>query len=351
MDSTNDFSSLPIHLQKELRAHLASLNIKLTLASDQLAKETDAARQRELRDEIARLKAEAKRVAEAYVAGKTSPEAAPSPDDPLDVVLVFEEIDGPTTAPLAAEPRGTQPLALEDLPILFEIEEAERPPATSGPLVAPPSDVAPLEEVAITLDFRGEPSRAPEQPAYQRGGRLGEALAYAAEAAARRAGGDVVARALARPLEAAALAIDQGAGEDEVVAAALLDAVTGPEDEPGLAEIRELFGEHVGDTVAAGAALRRIDPWEQRDRGYMTALAEAPAEAVRVAIRARMCGVTALARQCRAGGAASLGGDPRGLERLFWSLRALSKAYRSVASGPIVDEWDRAVADLEQSAK
>lgn len=351
MDSTNDFSGLPLHLQKELRAQLASLNIKLTLASDQLAKEADPARRGELREEIARLKGEARRVAEAYTAGGGAPPAAPD-GEPADVVLVFAEPDaGPSRSapPDEAGSRGTQPLTLDDLPILFDIEEADRPPPPSGPLgPAPGEQASPLDEVEITLSFQADEGR-PARPS-ARGGRLGEALACAAEAAASRARRDGVPRSLARPLEAAALAIDQGADEEEVVAAVLHDALSGADDELGLAAIRDRFGERVAEIVASGAALRRIDPWEQRDRGYMAVLATAAPEAVRVAIRARTCGVAALARQCRARGPGSLGVDERGLERLFWSLRALGKAYRSVAGGAVVDEWDRAVAELERAA-
>jgi GTP pyrophosphokinase len=347
MSSKLDLSGIPVHLQKELRAKLVSLNIKLTLAIEQLKAEADVGRKASLRDEVSRLKQEAHDLVALYRAGGP-PEAREARAQP-DGYLVFGEYDEPAVAaaPAAAaiDARATQPLALDELEIIFEPEVLAQPAAPRWVPVADETGGYADDEYDLTLTFGTNDVEMPRQSATP-GGRVGEALAFAAECAGSgRADG--VPRSLGRVLETVAMSIEAGADEEEVVAAAVHDTVSGPADEVTMYELRDRFGEGVAGLVAECAALRRIDPWEQRDRSYMILLAESSPAAVRIAVRARMCGVEALARQWRTG---SVGMDAKGLERLFWSLKALGKAYRQAGVGPLADAWDRAVSALEAAA-
>src|SRR6185295_13194937 len=99
------------------------------------------------------------------------------------------------------------------------------------------------------------------------------------------------------------------------------------------------------------AWLLRVDPWEQRDRAYLKRMQAAPPSAILVSLCGRLVAARAMLARRAEAGTGALDRPGRARERLVWSLRALTKAYRAVGDellvGPLLDEWDRAVAAVE----
>jgi hypothetical protein len=347
-------AKIPESVKGEIRAKLASLGIKLTIAGDQLKQETDPQRARELRDQMAALKEEARILVERYKWAKGTFGQDPAEQaavaagggSSLDDVLVFAELDA---APVEIGQAAAPAASLDDVQLVYDlVGTADAAPVRTSPV---DDDVAVLDEVALTFSIEDEVSAAPAPPA-ARGGRLGAALGLAVEDAATRTapwGGPLVAALL----EIVAVALARGAEEDEAIAAALHAAIDERQEELQLGEIRTMFGDRVVELVAWSAFIARIDPWQQRDRGYVARMQQAPAPAIFVSMCARLVEARAeLARLADRGPAAlEWGGLPR--DRYFWNRRMLVKAYRAsghdLVVGPLVDAWVRDVAALDDA--
>jgi hypothetical protein len=357
---------------KDVRATLASLGIKLTIAGDQLKQETDPERARELRDQISALKEEARLLVERYKGERTGesgpldpqvaqrvqapPAAAPPAADaapgaaPGDDVVVFADLAAPPAAPPPPSAPDVPAVDFDSVQLVYDLGGAGAAPAVEPDPLAGGALV--LDEVAIAFSI-DEPA-APEAAARAaRGGRLGTALGLAVEESADRAapwGRSLVAASLATAVEALA----RGAEEDEVIAAALYATIEERQEELQLGEIRELFGDATVALVAWSAWMARIDPWQQRDRAYVGRLQQAPPGALLVSLCGRIVETrAALARLEEVGeGAFDWGGVPR--DRFFWNLRALVRAYRAAGHdlvvGPLVDAWVRAAAALDEAS-
>ena len=351
---------VPATLQKEIRAKLASLNIKLTLVAEQLKAESNPDRVKELRDQLFELKAEAQAAVEKYrwaqqlyAAEASSSPSAPSggTDEPLDGLLIFGDLDLTSPPPAdmlkaaAGRPFDASYRArpeIDDVAVVFDLE-------TVGAPVGP----SPIDTAGETPDVFGaltysldldEPSSDPAvgRPTVNaRGGRIGQALAYAV-AASQAAG-----VALAAPLAAASLAIEGGADEDATIAAALHDVGEGPGGSDRQQAVSDEFGPSVAGLLEWCQWMKQIDPWEQRDRGWLSHLQTAPPDAFLVSICYRIATLSAIERARRALGIEALGDSDKHRERFFWCQRAMLKAYKSKARGPLVDEWQRLVDELE----
>lgn len=364
--SSDPHGKVPANLQREVRAKLASLNIKLTLAAEELKKTTDRDRIRELREHVVELKAEAHEAVEKYrwaqqLYAESAPMApgrepdrgsGPAADAAFDGMLVFGDVD--LTAPPPVElssaalgksvvpDRGSVPIA-DDVAVVFDLDELLAPAAThtgSGPL----EDVRPVfGDVTYTLDLDApESAELPDMEGFPaRGGRLGHAFAYAVQASQT----DGVA--LAAPMAAASLAIEGGADEDATVAAALHDVCEGSGGEERRREVAETFGPAVAGLLEWCGWMKQIDPWEHRDRSWLAHLKTAPPDAFLISICYRIATLSAIDRARRALGVEALGESDKHRERFFWCQRALLKAYRTKAGGPLVEEWQRLVDDLE----
>ncbi len=363
MDNDKTPQKIPATLQKEIRSKLAALGIKLTIAAEELQTETDEARARELREQIVALKAEAKTVIDKYRWAKSTYSEDPSAlgakavtADALDGMLVFGDIglDDPS-AGLASVPADVGPVEqreMGDVSLVMDLvgldpDEAPRifadeTPAESGVV---------LDEVEFSLTLIDEAGATVPRETPARGGRMGMALGIAAELAAGREsewGGPL----LAALLETAALALSSGADEEEAAAASLFAAIDIATEELSLQEIRAALGDRVVELVAWCAWMLRIDPWVQRDRAYMVRLQSAPAPAVFLSVCGRLVGARAMLARKAVAGTGALDRPGRERERLVWSLRALVKAYRSIADpallGRLMDEWEEAVEAVGQ---
>lgn len=363
--SSNPSGKVPATLQKEVRAKLASLNIKLTLAAEELKKETNPDRIRELRDLLYELKAEAQTAVEKYRwaqklyaedsggAGSAT-EADNSVDAAFDGVLVFGDLDLLSPPPQdlisAAAGKSTDPLKRretdidDDVAVVFDIEAVQDQPGAAARAfddLDASADVFDSLTYSIELDAPVEEAGGARSSVAGRGGRIGQALAYAVSAS------QAAGVALAAPLAAASLAIEGGADENATIAAALHDVCEGPGGGERQQEVIDEFGPAVGGLLEWCGWMKSIDPWEQRDRAWFTHLQTAPPDAFLVSICYRIATLSAIERARRALGVEALGESDKHRERFFWSQRAMLKAYKSKARGPLVDEWQRLVDELE----
>ncbi|MCC6742606.1 MAG: HD domain-containing protein [Acidobacteria bacterium] len=358
-------SKVPVALRNEIRAKLASLNIKLALAAEELKKETNPDRIKELRDHLFELKAEAQDAVEKYrwaeklyisegagTAADTPPEGA---DEAFDGLLVFGDLDltSPPPAELqsAASGKLVAPVGVampgfdDDVEVVFDVDVVESPASqTSSALDAYDAADGVFGQLtySVELDTPGAAAGPSLSPA--RGGRIGQALAFAV-AASQSAGVP-----LAAPLAATVLAIEGGADENATIAAALHDVCEGTGGGERQQEVIDEFGPEVAGLLEWCGWMKQIDPWDQRDRAWFNQLQTAPPDAFLVSICYRIANLATIQRAWRALGAEALGDSDKHRERFFWCQRAMLKAYKSKARGPLVDEWQRLVDELESGA-
>ena len=185
------------------------------------------------------------------------------------------------------------------------------------------------------------------------GQRFEEALVYAARVHASQRRKGTGTPYVGHVLAVCALALENGAREEEAIAALLHDAA---EDQGGaarLAEIRERFGEAVAkivegcsDSLEADAAKKA--PWEGRKRRYLEHLAEAPASVVLVSVCDKIHNARAIVADLRRVGGAAFEQFKGKREGTMWYYRELIEIYRRRAVGELAEELRRIVAEMER---
>ena len=188
--------------------------------------------------------------------------------------------------------------------------------------------------------------------------RFNDALQYAVElhaAQVRKVSGEPYAAHL---LGVCSLALDYGADEDEAIAALLHDAI---EDQGAHwqsqwhttmdEEIGRRFGPAVLAIVRGCTDSDTIPkpPWQGRKDAFLAALAHA-SPSVRLVVAAdKLHNVRSLLRDYRAKGEAIWRHFKGGREKTLWYYRAVAEVLKQSATTPLVEELDRAVAELEEA--
>ena len=183
-------------------------------------------------------------------------------------------------------------------------------------------------------------------------GRFDEALAYASHIhrAQRRQGSEIPY--VSHLLAVAAIALENGADEDQAIAALLHDAV---EDQGGLAQletIRARFGEDVAAIVAdcTDAHEEPKPDWRPRKEAYVASLAHKPARSLAVSLADKTHNASAINADLRAVGAEVWDRFTGGRDGTLWYYRALSDAFRKHAPGIAAERFAREVAEMEELA-
>ncbi len=151
-------------------------------------------------------------------------------------------------------------------------------------------------------------------------------------------------------LAVAAIVGENNGTEDEVIAALLHDA---PEDAGGeaqLVEIRTRFGDGVADIVA-GCTDTYEDPkppWRARKEAYLDHLAEAPSPVRLVSAADKLHNARSVLSDYRAVGEDLWGRFNGGRAGTLWYYRAVADAL--AGDGPVADELERVVVELERAA-
>ena len=163
--------------------------------------------------------------------------------------------------------------------------------------------------------------------------RVGEALTLAAELHAEQLRKGTMIPYVSHLVAVAALVMEDGGDEDEVIAALLHDAV---EDQGGSATaalIREEFGAHVADVVvecsdAAPEKGQEKSPWYDRKRHHLATLANMSSSALRVTAADKLHNVQSTLFDVRTDGASVWDRFKTGRDGFLWYHREVLAALR-----------------------
>lgn len=182
--------------------------------------------------------------------------------------------------------------------------------------------------------------------------RFDDALAYASRLhrAQRRKGSDIPY--VAHLLAVAAIALENGADEDQAIAALLHDAVEDQGGLPRLEEIRARFGEEVAAMVAdcTDAHEEPKPAWHPRKEAYIASLAHKPGRSLAVSLADKTHNAAAINADLRAHGAGVWDRFTGGKGGTLWYYRALANAFRAHAPGIAAERFAREVDEMEELA-
>jgi len=182
--------------------------------------------------------------------------------------------------------------------------------------------------------------------------RFEEALVYAAQLHADQARKGTTIPYVAHLLGVASIVLEQGAGEDEAIAALLHDAVEDQGGEATLAEIGRRFGPRVAEIVDACTDARTTPkpPWRERKQAYIAHLHHATASVRLISAADKLHNARAILRDYRAIGESLWTRFNGGKEGTLWYYRALVEALQAAGPTPLVEELDRVVSEIEKLA-
>jgi (p)ppGpp synthase/HD superfamily hydrolase len=157
---------------------------------------------------------------------------------------------------------------------------------------------------------------------------------------------------IAHLLGVASLVLEQGAGEDEAIAALLHDAVEDQGGAVALEEIRRRFGDGVAEIVAGctDAWTTPKPPWRERKEAYIAHLRQASASVRLVSAADKLHNARAILADYRALGEALWSRFNGGKEGTLWYYRALVETLQAADPTPLVEELDRVVSEIERLA-
>jgi GTP pyrophosphokinase len=179
--------------------------------------------------------------------------------------------------------------------------------------------------------------------------RFTNALTFAAHlhAAQTRKGGGVPY--IAHLLGVTSIALENGANEDEAIAALLHDAV---EDQGGAAtreEIRRRFGDTVTEIVDGCTESDETPkpPWLQRKEAYIAQISTASASVRLVSAADKLYNARSILNDYRLIGDAVWERFQGGKSGTLWYYRSLVEAFRTTEFIPVLNELERVVNELE----
>jgi len=150
-----------------------------------------------------------------------------------------------------------------------------------------------------------------------------------------------------------AIALENGADEDQAIAALLHDAV---EDQGGLerlSDIRRRFGERVAGMVAhcTDSDVEPKPEWRPRKEAYVASLRSKPPASLEVSIADKTHNASAINADLRALGAEVWNRFTGGRDGTLWYYRALVDSFAELIPGRASARFEREVAEMEQLAK
>ena len=185
--------------------------------------------------------------------------------------------------------------------------------------------------------------------------RFVEALGYAAELHLHQRRKGKGQPYVGHLLGVAAIVIQHGGGEEEVIAALLHDAVEDQGGLPRLDEIRTKFGERVArivdgctDSYEASGEKRE---WGERKRAYIERVAHEPEDVRLVSAADKLANAREILADYRVEGDAVFTRFSGRKKGTLWYYRTLVDVFRKAGSNPLIDELDRVVTELESLAK
>jgi GTP pyrophosphokinase len=154
---------------------------------------------------------------------------------------------------------------------------------------------------------------------------------------------------VAHLLGVAGIALENGATEDEAIAALLHDAI---EDQGGAATgeaIRRRFGDAVADVVVGCTDAFTVPkpPWRQRKEDYIARLESEPASVRLISASDKVHNARAIVADHRQCGAEVWQRFNGGREGTLWYYRALVDVYRRGGPAILAKELDRLTCEME----
>ena len=182
--------------------------------------------------------------------------------------------------------------------------------------------------------------------------RFEEALTYATRLHSTQVRKGTNTPYIAHLLGVASIALENGADEDEAIAALLHDAV---EDQGGAttrAEIQRRFGARVAAIVdgCTDAEVTPKPPWRARKEAYIRHLAQASASVRLVSASDKLYNARSILLDYRTLGESLWQRFTGGRDGTLWYYRALVEAYQAHERTPLTDELERTVSELERLA-
>lgn len=153
-------------------------------------------------------------------------------------------------------------------------------------------------------------------------------------------------------LAVAGIALENGADEDQAIAALLHDAVEDQGGLPQLEAIRARFGDGVA-AIVADCTDAHEDPkpdWHPRKQTYIASLARKPARSLAVSLADKTHNASAINADLRAHGEAVWSRFTGGKGGTLWYYRALANAFRAHAPGIAAERFAREVDEMEELA-
>ena len=158
---------------------------------------------------------------------------------------------------------------------------------------------------------------------------------------------------LSHLLGAAALVMDQGGDEDEVVAALLHDALEDHPDKTSFAEIEQRFGQKVARIVLAcsDAVAQPKPPWHARKEAYLAHLGEQPDDVLRVSLADKLHNARAIVADWRIIGDAVWDKFSVGRQDQVWYYTSLLEVFQRRRPSDLVTELEVAIGQLREAAR
>lgn len=179
--------------------------------------------------------------------------------------------------------------------------------------------------------------------------RFEQALVYAFHAHREQERKGSGAPYIAHLVGVAALVLEYGGDEDQAIAALLHDAAEDQGGRERLEDIRRRFGERVTRIVAGctDSWEQPKPPWRERKEQYIAHLPEAGEDVLLVSCADKLYNTRAIVRDLRAHGDVVWSRFNGKREGSLWYYRALVDAYREITDLPVVEEFARAVGEME----
>lgn len=192
-----------------------------------------------------------------------------------------------------------------------------------------------------------------DSPAVQLSERFERALLYAVHVHGGQVRKGTTIPYVAHLLGVAALVLEDGGEEDEVIAALLHDAMEDQGGRPRLDDIRGRFGETVASIVEACTDAETIPkpPWLERKRTYIGHLRDVSDPAVlRVAAADKLHNARAILADVRRDGAITLDRFNGGRTGTVWYYACLVNILSVRKPGGLSDELGRVARELHKLA-
>ena len=153
-------------------------------------------------------------------------------------------------------------------------------------------------------------------------------------------------------LAVAAIALENGADENQAIAALLHDAAEDQGGRERLADIAVHFGLDVAEMVdhCTDTHIEPKPAWRPRKEAYIDSLASKPARSLAVSLADKIHNASAINADLRAVGEAVWDRFTGGRDGTLWYYRALASAFSRLVPGVAARRFEREVAEMEELA-